>query len=67
MKSGFYGLPEVGGGGVAAGGLVVEGGEDNAVESAGERVRLVTHLDVPAAAIPEAAARLRRARARIGG
>jgi threonine aldolase len=34
-------------------------------EGAGERIRLVTHLDVPAAAIPEAAQRLRRAAARL--
>ena len=30
-------------------------------EGAGERIRLVTHLDVPASAIPEAAQRLRQA------
>ena len=30
-------------------------------EGSGERVRIVTHLDVPAAAIPEAARRIRRA------
>lgn len=34
-------------------------------EGAGERIRLVTHLDVPAAAIVEAAQRLRRAAARL--
>ena len=30
-------------------------------EGSGERIRLVTHLDVPAAAIPEAVSRIRRA------
>jgi threonine aldolase len=34
-------------------------------EGAGERIRLVTHLDVPKAAIPEAAMRLRRAAASL--
>ena len=34
-------------------------------EGTGERIRLVTHLDVPAAAVVEAAQRLRRAAARL--
>jgi threonine aldolase len=34
-------------------------------EGAGERIRLVTHLDVPASAIPEAVQRLRRAAASL--